>query len=485
LSEARAAVEGAVAEIRRLVDPGSLVLFDQVEAALWPLLLALGRALLCLWLVQRVEAECSAVTRERGEPNGNRMTTLGTRCGRISFHRPLWRSSKRRRAELLVDERIGLSGRGFSLATVAGVARLAAQMAFASVRREWRDTYGWAPSSRAVLRMVDATGIAAQAFLEELPAPDDDGEVLVVQVDGKGAPMISPAEALRRAQPKSAATPTNHRIRRREKRVARARPRRTKGKKSKNARVVVVGIIYTLKRLPDGTYEGPINKRMIAQFGKHDDLVQWLRREADKRGYGKKLTLFLADGSKAIWTAQRKHFPKAKVCIDWYHIVEKLWTAGECVFGEGHAQLTAWVNARRRELRAGQITRLLAELQARLAAIPRSGPGTKGRRARLSKIIAHLKYHRRRLRYRWFRRRGFDIGTGVVEGAVRNLVGMRLDGPGMRWGQERAQHLLHLRCILLSDLWPQFHDALGGPGALTLLPQPEPASPYEAKKRAA
>jgi hypothetical protein len=47
-------------------------------------------------------------------------------------------------------------------------------------------------------------------------------------------------------------------------------------------------------------------------------------------------------------------------------------------------------------------------------------------------------------------RRDLDIGTGVVEGAVRNLVGLRLDGPGMRWGRDRAEMVLHLRCIVLN-----------------------------------
>jgi hypothetical protein len=40
--------------------------------------------------------------------------------------------------------------------------------------------------------------------------------------------------------------------------------------------------------------------------------------------------------------------------------------------------------------------------------------------------------HRHRLRYAELRKRDIDIGTGVVEGVVRNLVGLRLDGPGMR-----------------------------------------------------
>jgi len=57
-----------------------------------------------------------------------------------------------------------------------------------------------------------------------------------------------------------------------------------------------------------------------------------LRREADKRG--KKQTLFLADGCQHVWRLQQKYFPDTEVCIDWFHAVEKVWAAGECLYGE-------------------------------------------------------------------------------------------------------------------------------------------------------
>jgi hypothetical protein len=48
-------------------------------------------------------------------------------------------------------------------------------------------------------------GPPARAFLETAAAPADDGEVLVIQVDGRGAPMIGPTEHARRRQPHRAA----------------------------------------------------------------------------------------------------------------------------------------------------------------------------------------------------------------------------------------------------------------------------------------
>lgn len=54
------------------------------------------------------------------------------------------------------------------------------------------------------------------------------------------------------------------------------------------------------------------------------------------------------------------------------------------------------------------------------------------------------------MRYAGLRREDLDIGTDAVEGAVCNFVAMHLDGPGMRWGCDRAKLILRLRCILLN-----------------------------------
>ena len=162
---------------------------------------------------------------------------------------------------MTVDRELGLVS-GFSLEVVQGVARLCALMAFATARTTYRAFNGWTPSPRACFRMVDALGSEARPFLESSPPPDDDGSILIIQVDGKGAPMISEAEYERRRQahePRSKAEPERHRRRRRRK--ARPAKRRNKGEKSKNAKMAIVGIVYTLQPTAEGVY-GPINKRV-------------------------------------------------------------------------------------------------------------------------------------------------------------------------------------------------------------------------------
>jgi hypothetical protein len=99
-------------------------------------------------------------------------------------------------------------------------------------------------------------------------------------------------------------------------------------------------------------------------------------------------------------------------------------------------------------------------------------------------VMMHLSKHHHRLRYHELRRRDLDIGSGVIEGAVRNLVGMRLDGPGMRWSRGRAEYVLHLRCILLNGQWDAFVEYLSERSP-RLAAQPIPTRTHDAKKKAA
>ena len=48
------------------------------------------------------------------------------------------------------------------------------------------------------------------------------------------------------------------------------------------------------------------------------------------------------------------------------------------------------------------------------------------------------------------------ISTGVIEGAVRYVIGERLDCSGMRWVEGKAEAILHIRCLEVNGLWDDF-----------------------------
>lgn len=349
-------VEQACAHVANMASANGARSLGDVEKEMWTAVVALGKCAIALFLARQASRPRASDYEHDGvayalDPAHPVTSEVGTLFGKVAFSRPVGRRTDGRRGprDLPIDRVLGLVG-GFSLGVVIAVTRLCAQMAFCSARAAFASFTLWSPSQRAVLRMVDAVGAEARLFLEAAPPPPDDGDILVLQVDGRGAPMIDAAEDERRRRPRCPPDRTT-RHRRRRLRHARVRPRRRSGEKSKNAKVAFVGVIYTLRTTDDGC-EGPIAKRLQATFESHDALFAWLRREADKRGYGRKTTLFLADGADVIWELQARYFPAAETCLDWYHVVEKLWDVGRCLYPPGSASVTAWVAARTRAAQA-------------------------------------------------------------------------------------------------------------------------------------
>ena len=307
--------------------------------------------------------------------------------------------------------------------------------------------------------------------------------MLVIQVDGKGAPAISSRERRRRARPRRATKGKSKRHQRRSRRREQPRERREPGHKSKNANVAVLGVIYTLKKNDEGQLDGPINKRAIATFSTHRALFEWLHAEAVKRGYGTdkfERVHFLADGADTIWALQQEFFPDAEVALDWYHVCEKLWAAGKCLHRKNRRNVEAWVVQQKKRLRSGSFDALMTDLRVALEDTPRTGPGNKYRRTVLGAVIHHFDKNRARIKYARLRRLNLDIATGVVEGAVRHIIGTRFDGPGMRWGLDRLERLLHLRCILVNGMWDDFVHYLAAKPQIRLAPQPLPARTHDA-----
>jgi hypothetical protein len=220
IGAARAEVQRAFDRVLKLADSDRQLRFFRFERGLWTLLLALGRALVSLFLAHQAARPRAAEylrDKHRFVIDGERTSQLGTRFGKVSFTRRIARrrgAAGRGATDLPLDRELGLCS-GFSVGLVMVVTRLCAQLAFGQARGTFRYLHEWAPSSRAVLRMVDTVGDQARPFLEQLPGPLGDGDVLVVEVDARGAPMITPAEHQRRRARRKRSLGSTRRHRRR------------------------------------------------------------------------------------------------------------------------------------------------------------------------------------------------------------------------------------------------------------------------------
>ena len=494
------AVRGAFEEIMAEVTGSSPALLHEVEARLFGQVMRLGVLLIGVWLVHRLPSSVPETLRDRGgwfRFRGMASRAVRTRFGPGQALRPEYTLVHGDGPPTVApfDRQIGLAAGRMSLGVHLGVCSLVARMPFQTCHDVMKAFGGYVPSTRAMHGIVDGLGPLAAVFLEELEAPEDDGEIVVVEVDHKGAPHMGPEEHRRRRQkhrkqPRGLAKREGRRARRLRKETVRKKT----GDKSKNARMAAIGVVYTLRRLPDGSVEGPINRRVFGTFKGTRRLFTTLAREAKKRGYGHKETIFLADGETQLWNLRGEFFPKARPCLDWFHLCEYLWKAGGAVHRSktkaGKNELKRWVQDRKQELRSGQIDEVLTAVEKLYGQIGKSGPGTKSRRERVGRALTYIANHREFMPYKELVEQGLVIGTGNIEGAAK-YIGSRLDGSGMRWSKERAEHVLALRCVLASGEWKGFakaaqqrHEACADPWVPRVTPS-RPMTPHKAVKKAA
>jgi hypothetical protein len=401
---------------------------------------------------------------------------LGTCFGKLKYWRTYFAPSeeaedaKKRHGIYPVDEQVGISGDGFTMGLVSLATRMSTKMAFDAAAATLMLFLRWSPAKKTIEEHALGMGAVAHEFQAELPPPSDDGEVLVIQPDSKGIPTATDQELRRRRGPrKPNPHPESKRHRGRAKRRERgSRPRRKPGDKSKNARMATMVVMYTLKKATDKNGRpvllGPLNLRILASFAPKKYAFQIARREAIKRGFGPdsgKLIQFVSDGDDDLEIYRKEYFadyPTENLIVtaDLPHVMEYLWSAGTAIYKEGGGDISMWVRAQKQRLLASRADLVRRELRQILATIPKQGPGNKGKRLRLEKAIKYLTDNKARLDYKRVRDMDLELASGIVEGAIKHVIGHRFDHGGMRWIRERAEALLQLRCIEVNGQWDSF-----------------------------
>jgi hypothetical protein len=148
----------------------------------------------------------------------------------------------------------------------------------------------------------------------------------------------------------------------------------------------------------------------------------------------------LADGARWIWNQLAEHLPGVVGVLDIYHATEHLWAAAHRHFGEGTASARAWVAGRRRTLLRSGASGLLAELV---------GPEWSDLRGYFEPHVEHTGYADRL-------RSGRSIGSGLVEGACKQVVCRRLKQTGARWKVRRVERMASLCAVQASDQWDAY-----------------------------
>lgn len=389
--------------------------------------------------------------------------TIKTFFGEVRYHRCYLVRKDSSGGFYPLDTVLGLTRDGFSPFVIKLTAKLATRVSFATSVILFRCFCRWSPSTESIECLVLGLGREASGYMELADPLEGDGEVLVIECDGKATPTATKEELTKRRKKrkKKNAGCNCQRHRGRAKRKCCKRNRRKKGDKTKNGRSITIVVMYTLRKGNDGLLHGPINKKVWASYAPRKVMLAWARRQATKRGFppgADKRIHIGVDGEKCLKDGLSKLFPEATFTLDIRHVEEKIWKIGRTFYAEGSKELEKWVEEKIALLYEGCASNLVSQLKEKVITLSNRAKRDKKKREVLSEAINYFEPRLDMMRYKMYIDEDLPIATGVVEGAARYVVGERMDCSGMRWIPGRAEALLHLRCIELNGEWDQFYE---------------------------
>jgi hypothetical protein len=192
----------------------------------------------------------------------------------------------------------------------------------------------------------------------------------------------------------------------------------------------------------------PWQARYLAALRPWSELGEVLRRQGGQVGMNRaERWVALSDGANGLEDFLEAHFPRVEVVIlDFWHAAEYLGKVAKALHAGDETGAQAWQQEWCHRLKHEGGTAVLQALRGLDWA---SRPAAAQERWEEAQTYFTNQGHR--MDYPTYRAKGWCIGSGVVESACKRVVNQRLKGGGMRWGEDGADALCHLRALFLSD----------------------------------
>jgi hypothetical protein len=176
-----------------------------------------------------------------------------------------------------------------------------------------------------------------------------------------------------------------------------------------------VGVIYEpdpeAPRTPAG--EARLRKEYFATTGSRESLVSAVCARAQERAGGGVVAV-VSDGAALEWVNLDRYLPRRVEILDFYHVVERVGEVARAMYPKDAKQALGWQAAMKKELFEIGPWALLRALRAWE---PEDAAAQEVRRVQ----GAYFERQQERMRYPEYRRRGFPLGSGAVEGACKHL----------------------------------------------------------------
>lgn len=217
-------------------------------------------------------------------------------------------------------------------------------------------------------------------------------------------------------------------------------------------RMAAVGMIYN--PVPDDPAcwarpAGPrphFQARYLATLDGQAALAEPLRRQAAQVGLDRTdRWIALCDADAGLEDLLAVNFGRLDaVILDFYHASEHLGDWARALYPSQEEARTAWLEpwCARLKHEGGAVV-----LEA-LRTVPL--PDREAVRQTHQEVIRYFENQVHRMNYPSYLAKGWAIGSGPVESACKTVIGQRLKGGGMRWGEDGADAMCHLRALFTS-----------------------------------
>jgi hypothetical protein len=423
---------------------------DQMERSLLRQVLRLGLKLLKLFLESRVAAESHEPVRagRKSWPyHSQKDRDYFSIFGKVTFGRAYFYSA-RHGGQAPLDAALSVPVHCYSDLLMESAELLAIEGSYLKGLQVLARLLGLDLAEAALETTAADHAETVEAFYAQQPPPPakEEGMLLVAQADGKGVPLVRPLDD----PPKAV--------------------RRGKGAKKTRKKEAIVTVVYTIDRYrrtpqevvaalfrqstPTESRPAPCGKRVFASLqGKTaalERLAGWVTPRDRNHIRGR---VALTDGARALQTQMQTHLSAFTLVLDILHVNEHLWKAGTALYGETNPERETWVETQLSDLLTSRVKMVLRRLETQ----HRDQSLSKTTRRTVGQVAHYLQRNQPYMDYAAYLRRGWPIGTGVVEGTCRHLVKDRMELAGMRWTVPGAEAILALRAVNENGDWETFH----------------------------
>jgi hypothetical protein len=217
-------------------------------------------------------------------------------------------------------------------------------------------------------------------------------------------------------------------------------------------RMAAVGMVYNpvpedVTRWARSEGRAPqFQARYVAGLSGQASLGEPMRKQAAQVGMDQaQRWIALSDAGAGVEDLLRVNFGRVEaVILDFFHAAEHLGELGRALYPGDESTREEWLErwCHRLKHEGGQVV-----LNA-LRSLPPDG--RESVRKTHSEVLGYFENHVHRMDYPMYLTKGWEIGSGPIESACKTVIGKRMKNGGMRWGEDGADEMCHLRALFAS-----------------------------------